>query len=62
MSDRFMHYMRAIQGHPGGNKVKVDPLLLGKVKIPYDWSEYTSITLVLLWTTNSILHSRESYD
>ena len=35
-----MHYMRAIQGHLGGNKVKFDPLLLGKVKIPHNWSEY----------------------
>ena len=35
-----MHYMRAIQGPPGGNKVKVDPSLPGKVKIPYNWSEY----------------------
>ena len=37
-SDGFIHYLRAIQGHSGGNQV--DPLLLDSVKIPYMWSEY----------------------
>ena len=31
-------YMRAIQGHSGGNKV--DLSLQDNVQIPYDWTEY----------------------
>ena len=37
-SHGFIHYMRAIQGHSGGNKV--DPSLLNNVKIPFNWREY----------------------
>ena len=37
-SDGFIHYLRAIQGHSGGNHV--DSLQLDNVKIPYMWSEY----------------------
>ena len=37
-SNGFIHNMRAIQGHSGGNKV--DPSLLDNAKIPHNWSEY----------------------
>ena len=36
--DGFIHYMRAIQGHSGGNKA--DPSLLDNVAMPYNCSEY----------------------
>ena len=44
-SDGFIHYMRAFQGHSGGNKV--DPLLLENVQIPNRWSVFfiTSVPL-----------------
>ena len=37
-SDGLIHYMRAIQGDSGWNKV--DASLLDNVQIPYRWSEY----------------------
>ena len=37
-SDSFIHHLRAIRGHSGGNRV--DPVLLDSVKIPHLRSEY----------------------
>ena len=76
--DRFILYMRAIQGHSGGNKIKSS--LLYNWEIPYTWTEYichvgSSLDLHSILhsrvdrrkrierkKTNSILHSREAYD
>ena len=72
-SDGFIHYMRAIQGHFGGNKF--DPSLLENVEVPYMWSEFfyhagSSLDLRSILQscgrkgyerrkTSSVLHSRE---
>ena len=70
-SDGSIHYIRAIQGHSGVNKV--DPSVLDNVTIPYMLSECiyhigSSLCLHSIRKryqrrkTNGILHSREAYD
>ena len=53
--DVFIHYMRAIQGHSGGNKV--DQLLLDNLYKLRTSGTSTFITLVLLICMHSTLHS-----
>ena len=62
-TDGFIHYMRAIQGHSGANKV--DPSLLDSVKFSFMWSEYlyqVGCCLCEYQKTKEILYQKVSVD
>ena len=43
----FLLYIRAIQGHTGGNVIA--PELMGYVAIPYKWKQFLFSSRILLW-------------